>query len=173
MGLGIHGYSHGRHIQQDDAAFYQYSSVLFLSPSGRKLKEIGRTGTINQLLDCAGSFFSKASKVRVCLHWSSITRHFFSVLQASYGRDPYTCKRSVLKLTHVKRHDNSAPLTAFFQDNLGEQVPQLETFLDFTEAEMMGWQWHQSFAPRFSQITMPAPHNSVFYGRDALARRSG
>ena len=30
-----------------------------------------------------------------------------------------------------------------FQYNLGESVPDGQTILYFTEAEMMGWQWHQ------------------------------
>jgi len=37
--------------------------------------------------------------------------------------------------------------------------------LDFTEARNSKWQWHQLdlSAPRSRQITMPAPHRSVFY----------
>ena len=31
----------------------------------------------------------------------------------------------------------------FLQDNLDNPVPQRYTILDFTEAEMMGWSWHQ------------------------------
>jgi len=34
-------------------------------------------------------------------------------------------------------------LRAFVQDDAGEQVPKGWTILDFTEAEMTGWQWHQ------------------------------
>jgi len=44
--------------------------------------------------------------------------------------------------------------------------------LDFTEARDSEWQWHQlgqcKSAPRSRQITMPAPHHSVFYRLDAL-----
>jgi len=41
--------------------------------------------------------------------------------------------------------------------------------MDFTGARDDGWQWHQLdhmqiFAPRCKQITMPAPHHSVFTG---------
>jgi len=42
----------------------------------------------------------------------------------------------------------------------------------------MGWQWHQlnlmqkSFAPCSRQITMPAPHHSIFYRLDALLLHS-
>ena len=42
-----------------------------------------------------------------------------------------------------------------------------KTNLDFTEARDSEWQWHQlgvyKSAPRSRQITMPAPHHSVFY----------
>jgi len=49
-----------------------------------------------------------------------------------------------------------------------------KTNLDFTEARDSEWQWNQlghmqvSIAPRSRQITMPAPHHSVFYRPDAL-----
>ena len=45
--------------------------------------------------------------------------------------------------------------------------------LDFAEAEIMGWQWHQlnhmqAICHSVQKITMPAPHQSDFYGPDAL-----
>ena len=47
-----------------------------------------------------------------------------------------------------------------------------KTNRDFTEARDSEWQWHQlghiKSAPRSRQITMPAPHHSVFYRPDAL-----
>ena len=51
-----------------------------------------------------------------------------------------------------------------------------KTNLDFTEARDSEWQWHQLFiswaicksVPCCRQITMPAPHHSVFYRPDAL-----
>jgi len=47
-----------------------------------------------------------------------------------------------------------------------------KTNLDFTEARDSECQWHQlaicKSAPRSRQITMPAPHHSVFYRPDAL-----
>jgi len=45
-----------------------------------------------------------------------------------------------------------------------------KTNLDFNEARDSQWQWHQldQSAPRSRQITMPAPHLSVFYRPDAL-----
>ena len=50
-----------------------------------------------------------------------------------------------------------------------------KTNRDFTEATGSEWQWHQlgwaiyKSAPRSRQITMPAPHHSVFYRPDALS----
>ena len=42
-----------------------------------------------------------------------------------------------------------------------------KTNLDFTEARDSEWQWHQlghiKSAPRYRQITMPAPHHSQFF----------
>ena len=47
-----------------------------------------------------------------------------------------------------------------------------KTNLDFTEARDSEWQWHQlaicKSAPSSRQITMPAPHHSIFYRPDAL-----
>ena len=50
-----------------------------------------------------------------------------------------------------------------------------KNYLDFTEARDSEWQWHQlhlaqrcKYAPCSRQITMPAPHRSVFYRPDAL-----
>jgi len=49
------------------------------------------------------------------------------------------------------------------------QYQKGKTNLDFTEARDSEWQWHQlgqcKSAPRSRQITMPAPHRSVFTGR--------
>ena len=39
--------------------------------------------------------------------------------------------------------NHNTNLVAFFQDNLSKPVPKGQTILDFTEAEMMGWQWDQ------------------------------
>ena len=47
-----------------------------------------------------------------------------------------------------------------------------KTKLDFTEARDSEWQWHRlghmQVCTSFRQITMPAPHYSVFYRLDAL-----
>jgi len=47
-----------------------------------------------------------------------------------------------------------------------------KTNLDFTEARDSEWQWHQlgyvQVCTSLRQITIPAPHHSVFYRPDAL-----
>jgi len=68
------------------------------------------------------------------------------------------------KHTHTHTH-----LTALFPGLPG----WAGTRKDFTEARDSEWQWHtlgyvQKSAPRSRQITMPAPHHSVFYRPDAL-----
>jgi len=45
--------------------------------------------------------------------------------------------------------------------------------VEFVEADMMEWQWHQlnhmqAICTSLQKITMPAPHQSDFYGLDAL-----
>ena len=64
-------------------------------------------------------------------------------------------------------------LRPFVQDYAGESVPDGKTILDFTEADMLGWQWHQlnhvlAICTSLQKITTPAPHHSDFYGPDAL-----
>ena len=49
----------------------------------------------------------------------------------------------------------------------------IHSFLNFAEAEMVGWQWHQlnhmqTICTSLQKITTPAPHHSDFYGPDAL-----
>jgi len=44
---------------------------------------------------------------------------------------------------HVTSNYYYAHLTTFFQDNQTKSVPERYNILDFTEAEMMGWEWHQ------------------------------
>ena len=65
----------------------------------------------------------------------------------------------------------------FFQDNPGKPAPEKQnhsgkTSLELLEQEIMSgsrisWAICKS-APRFREITMPAPHHSVFYRRGAL-----
>jgi len=61
-------------------------------------------------------------------------------------------------------------LRPFVRDYPGESVPE---GLDFAEADMMGWQWHelnhtQAICTWHQKITTPAPHQSDFYGPVAL-----
>jgi len=60
-------------------------------------------------------------------------------------------------------------LQPFVRDYPGESV----TILDFAEADMMEWQWHQpdhmqAICTLLQKITMPAPHQSDFYGLDTF-----
>ena len=55
----------------------------------------------------------------------------------------------------------------------GESVPEGQTVLDFVEADMMWWQWHQlnhmqAICTSLQKITTPVPYQSDFYGLDAL-----
>ena len=64
-------------------------------------------------------------------------------------------------------------LRPFLQDYPGESVPEGQTILDFAEADMTGWQWHQlnhmqAICTLLQKITMPAPYQSDFYGLDAF-----
>jgi len=51
-----------------------------------------------------------------------------------------------------------------------------KTNLDFTEARDNVWQWHQlghmQSAPCSRQITVPAPHHSVFYNQQCQSTTS-
>ena len=66
-------------------------------------------------------------------------------------------------------HPFNGPLSGTTQVG---QYQKGKTNLDFTEARDSEWQWHQlaicKSAPCSGQITMPAPHRSVFYRPDAL-----
>ena len=65
-------------------------------------------------------------------------------------------------------------LTAFFSRTTWVSRHQKgKPFWILLKQEMMGgsaisWTICKSFAPHSSQITMPVPHHSVFYGLDAL-----
>jgi len=64
-------------------------------------------------------------------------------------------------------------LTAFFQDNLGKPAPERQTILDYNEAKDDGVAVEsdgpcKSSALHSRQITVPAPHHSIFYRPDTL-----
>ena len=71
--------------------------------------------------------------------------------------------------THTHTHPFNGPLSG--TTRVG-RYQKGKTNLDFTEARDSEWQWHQldicKSAPRSEQISMPAPHCSVFYRPDAL-----
>jgi len=69
--------------------------------------------------------------------------------------------------THTHTQPFNSPLSGTTQVSLYQKG---KTNLDFTEARDSEWQWHQlghicKSAARSRQITMPAPHHSVFTGR--------
>ena len=68
---------------------------------------------------------------------------------------------------HTDTHPFNGPLSG--TTRVG-RYQKGKTNLDFTEARDSEWQWHQlgTSEHRSRQITMPAPHHSVFYGPDAL-----
>ena len=76
--------------------------------------------------------------------------------------------------THARTHAHTHTIRfmALYRDYPGEPVQKGKANLDFTEVRDSEWQWHQlatcKSAPRSRQITMPAPHHSVFYMPDAL-----
>jgi len=70
---------------------------------------------------------------------------------------------------HTHTHPFNGPLSGTTRVS---QYQKGKTNLDFTKARDNQWQWHQlatcKSAPSSRQITMPAPHHSVFYRTDAL-----
>jgi len=71
--------------------------------------------------------------------------------------------------THTHTHTFNGPLSGTTRVS---RYQKGKITLDFTEARDSEWQWHQlghiKSAPRSRQITMPAPHCSVFYRPYAL-----
>ena len=70
--------------------------------------------------------------------------------------------------THTHTHLFNGPLSGTTRVSWHQKG---KTNLDFTETRDSEWQWHQlghmqvQDAPHSRQITMPAPHRSVFTGR--------
>ena len=67
------------------------------------------------------------------------------------------------EICYTHTHPFNGPLSGTTQVN---RYQKGKTSLDFTEARDSEWQWHQlghiQCAPCSRQITMPAPHHSVF-----------
>ena len=98
----------------------------------------------------------------------------------------YVCVQSLRTLTtwhspaallcavqHTHTHTHTHPFNGPLSGTTWVSRYQIgKTNLDFTGARDSEWQWHQlgmrKSAPRSRQITMPAPHHSVFYRPDAL-----
>ena len=79
------------------------------------------------------------------------------------------CQTGSRSHTHTHTHPFNGP---FSRTTRVGQYQKGTANLDFTEARDSEWQWHQlgicKSAPRSRQITMPAPHHSVYYRPDAL-----
>ena len=66
--------------------------------------------------------------------------------------------------THTHKHTLNGTFSGSIEVS---RYQEGETDLDFTQARDSEWEWHQmsyicKFAPSYRQITMPAPHYSVF-----------
>jgi len=83
-----------------------------------------------------------------------------------WGLDPEPVFR-LLSSAEKHTHPFNGPFSGTTQVS---RYQKDKTNLDFTEARDSEWQWHQlgKSAPRSRQITMPAPHHSVFLQPDAL-----
>jgi len=96
-------------------------------------------------------------------HWRSLSQ----CLCHSNDCDVMTRMRPITSCRHT--HMFNGPLSGTTRVS---RYQKGKTNLDFTGARDSEWQWHQlgmcKSAPRFRQITTPAPHHSVFYRPDAL-----
>ena len=112
----------------------------------------------------------------VCLK----TRHFYSFIYCSSNQLNFCRKRFLGNAVH-NNHYTHTRLKPFFQDYPGEPVPERQNQSGFfTEARdsegtyihlyihlySIFWSYIQLCQSR--QITMPAPHHTVFYRPDAL-----
>jgi len=86
-----------------------------------------------------------------------------SCFSTDYGSNP-TDSKSTMAIEHIHPFSRTTRVSRYQKG---------KTNLDFTAARDSEWQWHQlghicKCAPSSTQITMPAPHHSVFYRPDAL-----
>jgi len=82
-------------------------------------------------------------------------------------------KFTTLLMRRTYTHTHTHPFNGHFSGTTRVGWYQKgKTNLDFTEARDCDWQWHQvghmQVCTSSRQITMPAPHHSVFYRPDAL-----
>jgi len=128
------------------------------------------TGNANRAYDQSGSPLAAVSNPRwplVCHQVDSIRLQIQHILSDSPSKQH---RRQTLTLwSHCYAHLFNGPFSRTTQVS---QYQKGKTNLDFTEARDTEWQSHQlgicKSAPHFRQITMPAPHHSVFYRPDAL-----
>ena len=78
-------------------------------------------------------------------------------------------RRILCYVAHTHTHPFNGPFSGTTQVS---RYQKGKTNLDFTEERDSEWQWYQldicKSAPCSRQITMPAPHHSIFYRPDAL-----
>ena len=80
--------------------------------------------------------------------------------------DSYICVNPViLQYAYTHTHPFNGPFSGTAQVS---RYQKGKTSLDFTEARDSEQQWNPLSAPRFRQITTPAPYLSVFYRLDAF-----
>ena len=80
--------------------------------------------------------------------------------------------QQTVNLTEIHTHTHTHVYGPLSRTTRVSWYQKGKTNPDFTEARDSEWQWHQlgicKSAPCSRQITMPAPHHSVFYRPDAL-----
>ena len=107
--------------------------------------------------------------VSICVMYSELT-YYASLLIHLLNTTAGTHLYFVFHSTQLPGTNYTTPvLMASFPGQPGQASTHN---LDCTEARDSEWQWHQlgicKSAPHSRQITMPAPHHSVFYRPDAL-----
>ena len=108
----------------------------------------------HQLTDNRSTEQEHVIRLRISFYAGWLTEFHYQLWRTSYH-------------THTHTHQFNGSL---YGTTRVSQYQKSKTNLDFTEARDSEWQWHPlgKSAPRSRQITMPAPHHSVFYRPDAL-----
>ena len=113
-----------------------------------------------------------------CVWWVDMFVSLRAVTLSHDGDGLCTSTLRELKLLSQLRHQHIVRLLEILRDRNYDVAtsasyvhPSGTATTGFSEAEMMGWQWHQldhMQVPHSRQTTMPAPHHSVFKRLDAL-----
>ena len=90
--------------------------------------------------------------------------HIYISIRAGQQGPTGTLTPKTFNKTALHTHPFNGPFSGTTQMS---RYQKGKTNLDFTEARDSKWQWHQLSHMQI-QITMPAPHDSVFYRPDAL-----